>query len=96
MFSFVFVGSTKRGLANSDDLQVMLEDRSIVDDEDVFSEFPPNTCFYLIKNVSKSDGALATNSSSIQFANNRQKRLMISEGNIGLRMPLESVSKYLS
>ena len=79
---------------------MLVDDQSIIDDEDVFSELSPNTCFYLIEkrtdDTLESDGTFATPLSSMQFANSRQKRLIISEGNLGLRMPLESVSQYLS
>lgn len=77
---------------------MLVEDQSIIDDEDVFSELSPNTCFYITKKKAndtlETDGTFATPSTSLQFANSWQKRLLISEGRLGLRMPLESVSQF--
>ena len=92
---YLLAGSSKLGIKNSEHLLAMLEDQAIIDDEEVFSQLPSNTCISLVMKEPNgtSNTACPLPLAPMQFTNRKQKRLIISEGNLGLRMPLDSVSK---
>jgi hypothetical protein len=68
----------------------MLEDESVIDDEDVFSAFPNNTCFLL------ADGFEAVRVNKVanptHVNDHKQKRLTFETGTLDLRCPNEQVN----
>lgn len=69
----------------------MLEDESVIEDEDVFQAYPENTCFVLVGGGSVSTTKKMSQSSS----DAKQQRLTFEGGSLDIRPPTEQVRNCL-
>ena len=85
----VFVGHAKLSLPGApENVLVCLEDSSVVDDEDVFSALPVNTCLMLLCGENSSGNSSVT---TCNTSHTKQQRLAFSGGNLVLREPTKEV-----
>ena len=85
----VFVGHAKLSLPGvPENVVVCLEDSSVVDDEDVFSALPVNTCLMLLCGENTPGNSSVT---TCITSHTKQQRLAFCGGNLVLREPTEEV-----
>ncbi len=70
-----------------DKIKVMLEDDSLVEDEEVFTALPNSTCFIIVGDQKMKDSVLSLRTDN--SAN--QQRLTVRGGTLGLRHPTGQV-----
>lgn len=70
-----------------DKIRVMLEDESLIEDEEVFTALPNNTCFIIVGEEKMKDSVLSLRTD----CNARHQRLTFGSGTLGLRHPTQQV-----